>query len=98
MEEWWGIVLFVVYTFLHLNSVYLNTMWSGGTKFVEKLQVQIRGLPLTFAKMGTYGGVWANMVEFGLKYGKKGKTRGKFGGAGRSHSLYPIYIFAPKFS
>ena len=34
---------------------------------------------------------------FGLKYGKKGKTMGKFGGTGWYHSLYPIKIFAPKF-
>ena len=35
-----GAVLFILYSSLHLNSVYLSTRWSGGADFVEKSQVQ----------------------------------------------------------
>ena len=59
--------------------------------------LSIRGLPLTFAKMGIYGGIWANMAEYGQKIAKKGKTRGKTGGMGRNNLICFIYIFALKF-
>ena len=37
------------------------------------------------------------MVVYGLKYRKRGKTRGKFGGMGWYISLCFIYKFCPKF-
>ena len=47
--------------------------------------------------MGKYGGIWANMVEYGLKYRKRAKPGAKLGGMG-GITLYVSYIFLPQNS
>ena len=54
-------------------------------------------LPLTLVKMGIYGGIWANMAGYGLKYRKKGKPGAKLAGWGGT-VLFVIYRFLPQNS